>query len=1258
MATATKRKFISGVSVICAVMLIVGIFPMVTDSGNKAEATDTGEYYYAPVKLYDYYYDTDNGKSYTYDHDNAVSDNQRINGATGGNTYLAGNRWRTQLQVPYEMLNREISDYYSEKSIEWDKHALYFGNFYGTDEENIASERQKTYNGNIETTYDVAYKNFFLNSNNAPSVNNGRVAVQGLVDSTLSGGTSNGTVTQNGVALPQFNDSFVSNSEYADVYSISNGFPFNIVREDGSGLVTYSYDSLTDGNRYYQASSSGSKTGTIEVQKAENGHGRSSMNFVTVGEMSANDETGFYPFNGNQSIGSSYNGREGVDYGFGMRLDIPFNLTKDGTLTGKDGSKKDIVFNFSGDDDIWVFLDGKLVLDMGGDHGRVTGSINFNVDKDSVYIDNVTSSFTDKRRVQAGSKTSYNAKLSDSFSGAYTRGREYDMYKTHTMTVFYMERGMFESNLRVNFNFQPLKNTFTIEEKTLFDGVNAGLLADTVKVSEEDVFRYHVQNKGTPSSGVVGSDFLYPSTNTQIIRNNTTNIGNEERSGIANKAVLNKGDSSTPVADNKFYLDTSQMLPNGGANTYWNDGAKIFAYVYNDNNQSEFIEMTKVSGSDHLFSIDLTGKSQYTNVIFLRCDTSADASMGSNLWNRVQNGNRTPADGKTGWSLTGDNNTVKITGWSDSAVWGENHSVAGSGTNSNFEPSNPDYFNNVANVTYKLTDPYATKTDGSSLSDTETPFTENTDSNGNIDLMYGQSAFFDGQFRENGRMKVIQEDTLSRPNYGSEVTFSVGDRATAEYYDTTVRVVDAKNQEVLSKDIYNFNEFNRTGEYDYKNNDDTVPVAMTETYVNTVKTGSLKITKSLDPDESSSHSFQFRLELTEIFGKEDVDASNYANIDTNRGKILNSSGEFTLNSGESIEIKGIPVNTKYKITESSDDTFSMSSKSTVMEGTIVANREQSTTVLNDEEAVNTRNVGTLTLAKEVQAEDPSEVLSDEDLNRAYEFEVTLQMPSGVIFSNYANKIGGSWSGSGSVWKSVFSVKQGENIELKNIPYETIYTVTEKFSDTGWTKSGEVSNITLNRSNSDPTVTITNTKKPEEKTEYTVYKSWLKDINGNVSPYTPNDGENITISLTDGTSEVGQYTITFEASGGLSVSPSDNVTAGYERDNWKITFTELPKNDASGRQIEYSVKEIMVNGERDNDPTDSEDKIGRFVVTYNQSGNITTITNTYTNVPLVMPQSGGTGREDDGFDYVLLGTGAVMFSALAFFLIIKRRRTQY
>ena len=65
MATATKRKFISGVSIICAVMLIVGIFPIVTND-SKVEATDTGEYFYTPAKLYDYYYDTDNGKSFDF----------------------------------------------------------------------------------------------------------------------------------------------------------------------------------------------------------------------------------------------------------------------------------------------------------------------------------------------------------------------------------------------------------------------------------------------------------------------------------------------------------------------------------------------------------------------------------------------------------------------------------------------------------------------------------------------------------------------------------------------------------------------------------------------------------------------------------------------------------------------------------------------------------------------------------------------------------------------------------------------------------------------------------------------------------------------------------------------------------------------------------------------------------------------------------------------------------------------------------------
>ncbi len=1259
MATATKRKFISGVSVICAVMLVVGIFPIVTDS-RKAEATDTGEYYYAPAKLYDYYYDTDNGKSFSYTKDHEIYDpNQMINGQKNGDVYKGGNRWRTQLQVPYEQFNREISKYYEDNAIPSNKHALYFGNFYGTNETNSDNERHRTYKTGHDGYYwysDV-YNNFYLNSNNAPSVNDGRVAVTGLVDNTLSGGTSNGTVTQNGVALPQFNDEFISNSKYADVFAIENGFPFNVNRDNSSGLVTYSYDSLEDGNRYYKASNSNPKSGTIEVQKAENGHGRSSKNFVTVGRMEANNETGFYPFNANQSIDSTYNGRENVDYGFGMRLDIPFNLTADGTVTGKDGTKKDIIFNFSGDDDIWIFIDGKMVLDMGGDHGRVTGHVNFNRSKDSsaVYVDHVTASFTDKRRTRAGSQSSYTSSLSSRFND-YTADGTYDIYKTHVMTVFYMERGMFESNLRINFNFQPIKNTLKVVEKTLFDKVNAGLLADTTKVAEKDVFRYHIQNQGTPQSGVTGSDFLYPSTNQKIIRNNTLDIGTEKRSDIDKLAVLNKGDTTVAPAENKFYLDTSQMLPGGGSSTYWDDNAKLIAYVYG-NGQNEFINMDRVSGKDHLYSIDLTGKS-YTNVIFLRCDTSADASQGSGVWSKVKdNGkNRTPADGQGGWSLSGDSNTVKITGWSNSAVWGDSHSSSGSGTNSNFTPSDPQYFNNVANVTYQLTDPYATYENGNTLSEDDNPFTKNTDGSGNVDLMYGESAYFDGQFRENTKMRVTQNNTLYEPDYtGDEVSFGAGTRSTSDYYYTTVEVVNGKNEVLASANKDEFAGFNVTGEYDYKNNDKSAPVSVTETYINRIQVGSLKLNKVLDPSESVGHTFNFQLKLTQIFGKEGVNASDYAGI-TTEGASLNADGTFTLGTGESLVIKGIPVHTRYEIIELDNDTFIAKNGSSVISGIIVANSDDNSVLdANNGTTTNTRREGILTLSKEVKAEDPSEILEYEELYKAYNFQVTLTMPNGVDFNNYKSAVGGNWttSDSGITWQATFPVSMGDDVQLKHIPYGTKYTITEDFSDKAWIKSGEVSNVELDIYNSDPTVTITNTKKMIEKTQYEVHKIWEN--------YTMQDGDSIVLELKGNGVKVGECTVSWSSTIGdadiISFNNCDVWAYSTDENNWSVFFDNLPKFDSNDALIQYTVTEVAVNGVTDDDPSD--DSIGRFTVsTVYDSSSEETITNTYKKVPLTMPESGGTGKEDYSFYYVLFGTGAVMLSAWAFFLIIKRRRRNF
>ena len=144
------------------------------------------------------------------------------------------------------------------------------------------------------------------------------------------------------------------------------------------------------------------------------------------------------------------------DHGFGMKMTIQFSLNANGL--NEDGTPQ--VFDFSGDDDLWVFVDDKLVLDLGGAHAKTTGSINFN-----------TKTVTANTSEAIPSGVSRNG----SFSEGFNENPNY----VHTMTIYYMERGMFESNLKFGFSFHALPNMFWIDKKIRTkEIINAGFYAD------------------------------------------------------------------------------------------------------------------------------------------------------------------------------------------------------------------------------------------------------------------------------------------------------------------------------------------------------------------------------------------------------------------------------------------------------------------------------------------------------------------------------------------------------------------------------------------------------------------------------------------------------------------------------------------------------------------------------------------------------------------------------------------------------------
>jgi fibro-slime domain-containing protein len=215
--------------------------------------------------------------------------------------------------------------------------------------------------------------------------------------------------------------------------------------------IASSFGTTSGGHVYYEFDSTDGKdnayiTDINQTNKTANINYYANSPAVYSGGTNPNTK-GFFPFD--KDNGSA------KDLGFGMKLVIPFNLTGSGAQNGinEDGTPQ--TFDFSGDDDLWVFVDDKLVLDLGGAHGRTTGSINF---KDKT----VTATQTQKN----GSAT-----RNASFGDGFNTNANY----VHTMTIYYMERGMFESNLKFGFSFHAIPNQFWIDKKIRTkDIINAG----------------------------------------------------------------------------------------------------------------------------------------------------------------------------------------------------------------------------------------------------------------------------------------------------------------------------------------------------------------------------------------------------------------------------------------------------------------------------------------------------------------------------------------------------------------------------------------------------------------------------------------------------------------------------------------------------------------------------------------------------------------------------------------------------------------
>lgn len=221
--------------------------------------------------------------------------------------------------------------------------------------------------------------------------------------------------------------------------------------------------------------------------------------------------------NNNTNMGFHSDGENNKWYG---NLSYGKAYYKNGTEVGASSSGEHARFEYSGDDDLWVFIDGQLVLDLGGAHMPTTGSIDFGFEPgkikataDKVYLqaNGGESGTTDTKKDGARDEKVFN------FDNK-------DPSVRHEMVVYYMERGMNDSNLKVEFSIQPVTNDLRIDKTVDVSDVNDGL-KDAAKTA--DNFTFTTSQSSTPKAQDTfgnGKGVLYNASDKKLTANESMTI--------------------------------------------------------------------------------------------------------------------------------------------------------------------------------------------------------------------------------------------------------------------------------------------------------------------------------------------------------------------------------------------------------------------------------------------------------------------------------------------------------------------------------------------------------------------------------------------------------------------------------------------------------------------------------------------------------------------------------------------------------------
>lgn len=931
----------------------------VVDIDDTAEFTEDPNTKYVTSTLYDYYTDYElNGKN---------RDNYKDN-----DNKASHRNW-----VTFREFDQALSDYYSNSgtTVPYPMYTGQFqpdavgadGNEWGIRFSEIADKLN---------LYGYTDKKLFMAVNNSTSDRNGKGLGQNdekLYDETFQGlagpELKNGKPIMNGttdLAMPFFNEEFLQgeNSKKAKLGNVYKevSFPFTQDEvfkdtDDNEKGVKYWYFDSDKTTLYLKNNpdNGGYFLQKQDAQKSQSKNLKSDSTPVQVkkkinGEEKMVDTYGFFPFNS----GASENQASTYNYGFGAKLQFQFTLTSDGTVKDDNGNNIPIKFFFSGDDDVWVYIDGKLALDVGGDHGKASGLLEFGADTNgnnnyTSYVSDIKESNNTVYGSGAEKTVTY---LGNKITFKY-KSKETTTLKpgTHTLTMYYMERGMWESNMAVAFNF-PDNNELQVQKQVVLKNVDPEFQKC---FTDKKIFNFTIQNQATHYGEKKAADPDTSGTHSQVVNLETSTI--EPATPNNDAYIFEKADNPGPDSGtNKEkvlhwyarYMDT-EPVSKWRKNRYGiltlkepinieNERFLTFeVYVKHDDGGELSLNNLYLELLDEQTPIH--GQKGSLGTSGINGATYGSVELKTDQWVTVKlDLHKMKEQGGSDGKFSGNVTTIRV---------GDNYSRNIYFRNFTFIPkAKPSTMSGFTTDQKDIPD-YGSATTGHLENAENAQYTSNMDNDtqlvegdGRFVLEDGEIVTFSDQFRRGSYISLKEElnenlyDTTwtvyengeavkstnpTNPDNVSHVTLGTprpldGQKDPAKGPDDGRTENKGTGEEQPEENKYDGKKPSATDRdantivfRSYKDPDETSSTLtkLKVKYVNTVKTGGLKIQKKAADDETLTGTYKFKVTFNNVGGEglEDGDIIKYVEI---------KMGENADNTGT---ITGIPVGTRYTIEE-------------------------------------------------------------------------------------------------------------------------------------------------------------------------------------------------------------------------------------------------------------------------------------------------------------------------------------------------------